>query len=207
MGRPRTALLSSERIVDEALELFDSGEPFSMRALAKRLGVAAASLYYHVDGIDHLIDVIRDRMVRDDPPPAPDVHRGWREEVEAILRAMHAGYARHPRLVSALVGAPITSQSVLDLYERLASALQRAGFAPVQVAVHLEVLDSFALGVALERAAPAEVWRIASQDGALFAASRAWADPDERLDAAFEHGLHGLLDAIEAGVRSQIADA
>lgn len=202
MARPKASRLSVERIVDEALALFDSGQSFSMRALAKQLDVAAPSLYYHVEGLDHLIDLIRDRMVRDDPPPAPDPARGWREEVRVILGAVHAGYAKHPRLVSALVGTPITSQAVLELYERLAAALRRAGFSPAEVAVHLEVLDSFALGVALERSAPAEVWRIGDHDGALAEASRAWSDPDARLDAAFTQGLASLLDAIEARAMS-----
>ena len=45
MGRPLTPLLSVELIAETALEIIDSGEPFSMRRLAKRLGVSAPALY------------------------------------------------------------------------------------------------------------------------------------------------------------------
>lgn len=201
MGRPSVARLSIEGIVDEALALIDSGDTFSMRALGKRLGVAAPSLYYHVGGLDHLVDLIRDRMVRDFPPPAPEGGRPWRDELEAILRSMRAGYAAHPRLVALLVGTPITSETVLGIYERMAAALHAAGFAPHAVSVYLEALDSFALGVALERAAPSEVWRTSPATGALAAASSAWTDADARLDAAFELGLQALLDAIDRAAR------
>lgn len=201
MGRPSVARLSVARIVDEALALIDSGDAFSMRALGKRLDVAAPSLYYHVGGLDHLIDLIRDRMVEDAPPPAPDPDRPWRAELEAILRAMRAGYAAHPRLVALLVGTPITSENVLGVYERMAAALRGAGFEPAAVSIYLEMLDSFALGIALERAAPAEVWRTSAETGALAAASGAWADADARLDAAFEVGIRALLDAIERAPR------
>ncbi|KXC05899.1 MULTISPECIES: TetR/AcrR family transcriptional regulator [Microbacterium] len=196
------ARLSVERIVDEALALIDSGDTFSMRALGKRLDVAAPSLYYHVGGLEHLIDLIRDRMVQDFPPPPPDRGRPWREELEAILHSMRAGYAAHPRLVALLVGTPITSEAVLGIYERMAAALFAAGFAADAVSVHLEALDSFALGIALERAAPAEVWRTSPATSALAAASAAWADADARLDAAFEVGLLALLDAIERAPRA-----
>ncbi|WP_336630563.1 MULTISPECIES: TetR/AcrR family transcriptional regulator C-terminal domain-containing protein [unclassified Microbacterium] len=199
MGRPVVARLSIERIVDEALALIDSGDAFSMRALGKRLDVAAPSLYYHVSGLDRLIDLIRDRMVEEFPPPPADESRPWREEIEAILRAMRAGYAAHPRLVTLLVGTPITSASVLAVYERMAGALRRAGFPPATVSVYLETLDSFALGIALERGAPAEVWR--TTDGALAEASRAWPDAEERLDAAFDVGIQALLGAIERAAR------
>lgn len=198
MARSAQSALSVGRIVDEALVLFDSGDDFSMRALAKRLGVAAPSLYYHLDGLDHLINLIRDRMVQDFPPPPPSPDRPWREEVEAILRAMRDSYAAHPQLVAKLVGTPITSAPVLETYERMAAALRSAGFTASEVAVHLEVLDSFAIGVAIERAAPSEVWHMTEATAVLAEANEAWPDPDARLDAAFEAGLAALLDAIAA---------
>lgn len=198
MARPAHPVLSVERIVDEALALFDSGEDFSMRSLAKRLGVAAPSLYYHLDGLDHLVNLIRDRMVRDFPPLPPSPARPWRDEVESILRAMRDGYAAHPHLVAKLVSTPITSAPVLESYERMAVALRSAGFAAADVGVYLEVLDSFAIGIALERGAPSDVWHMTEATAVLAEANEAWPDPDARLDAAFELGLTALLDAIAA---------
>jgi len=201
VGRPAVARLSIERIVDEALALIDSGDAFSMRALGKRLDVAAPSLYHHVGGLDHLIDLIRERLVEELPPPSADPERPWRDELEVILRGMKSSYAAHPRLVALLVDTPIRSETVLGIYERIAVALERAGFASPAVAVYLEVLDSFALGIALERAAPHDTWVASAATGALGAASTAWTDDDARLDAAFEVGLHAILDAIERAAR------
>jgi AcrR family transcriptional regulator len=201
VGRPSKNLLSIDRIVSEALALIDSGDEFAMRALAKRLGVAAPSLYYHVGDRDHLVNLIRDRLIADDPPPAR-VEGDWRDEIEAIVRTQRRSYAAHPHLVTVLVGTPITSEPVLELYERLASAFAEAGFEPRETAVYLEVLDSFALGVGLEQSAPSDVWHIESTETPLVAASGAWTDAVARVDAAFEFGLAALLDAIAARARA-----
>ena len=52
MGRPRTPLLSADRIADAALELVNTTGGFTMPALAARLGVRPSSLYNHVAGRD-----------------------------------------------------------------------------------------------------------------------------------------------------------
>ncbi len=65
----------------------------------------------------------------------------------------------------------------------------------------VSVLDSYALGAALDLAAPDEVWRASGADTpALDAALRAAPLGRARADAAFELGLQALL----AGMRSRL---
>ena len=43
MPRPRTPLLSTDRIGDAAMELVDAGRPFGVNAVARHLGVTPSS--------------------------------------------------------------------------------------------------------------------------------------------------------------------
>src|SRR5258708_20625639 len=83
--------LSRERLVGAALELIqDEGlEGLSMRALAERLSVKAASLYWHVRDRGELLELLAESILDsvDRPRPAP----GWRASVLAIGAAL-----RHP---------------------------------------------------------------------------------------------------------------
>ncbi|MCG6492904.1 TetR/AcrR family transcriptional regulator C-terminal domain-containing protein [Kitasatospora sp. A2-31] len=60
MGRPSRPLLSRESIARAALDTVDEqgADGLTMRAVADRLGVKAASLYNHVSGKDELIDAL-----------------------------------------------------------------------------------------------------------------------------------------------------
>jgi hypothetical protein len=61
------------------------------------------------------------------------------------------------------------------------------------------VLDSYALGSALDLAAPDEVWRVGDGDTpALDAALRAAPQGRARADAAFDLGLDALLTGMHA---------
>ena len=197
MGRPLTPLLSVELIADTALEIIDSGEPFSMRRLAKRLGVSAPALYNHVESKDALVELIRGAMVAEHP--APEEHGGtWVDRVAAIARAQRAAYSAHPNVVPLLIGVPIAQPAVLEIYRELARALASAGFGDAEVSVLLEVIDSFAIGNALEQGTPQQIWVDPDDDGALARAMGSWGDRQALLDAAFETGLEFMLGGMQA---------
>jgi hypothetical protein len=65
LARPRTPLLSRERIVTAALALIDAEglHALSTRRLAAELGVSGPSLYNHVATKDELIDAVVDSVV------------------------------------------------------------------------------------------------------------------------------------------------
>jgi AcrR family transcriptional regulator len=203
VGRPLTPLLSVELIATTALEIIDSGEPFSMRRLAKRLGVSAPALYNHVDGKDALVELIRGVMVAEHPLPEDDGGT-WVDRVAAIARAQRAAYSAHPNVVPLLIGVPIEQPAVLEIYRELARALTSAGFEDAEVSVLLEVIDSFALGNALEQRAPQEIWVDPDDEGALSRSMRSWSSTKALLDDAFETGLEFILGGMKARLSDRV---
>jgi AcrR family transcriptional regulator len=197
VGRPLTPLLSVELIAETALEIIDSGEPFSMRRLAKRLGVSAPALYNHVESKEALVELLRGAMVSEHP--LPEVDGGtWVDRVAAIARAQRAAFSAHPNVVPLLIGVPIAQPAVLEIYRELARAIASAGFDDAEVSVLLEVIDSFAIGNALEQRAPQESWVDPDDEGALARAMRSWSSRQAHLDEAFETGLEFILGGMTA---------
>jgi Tetracyclin repressor-like, C-terminal domain len=127
----------------------------------------------------------------------------------ALLARLYDGY-RAAKPIGRSVGAltipllseqTMTAGSVLLGYDRVADLLGLAGFPEGQVMLWVSVLDSYALGAALDLAAPDEVWRAGNGDTpALDAALRAAPQGRARADAAFELGLEALL----AGMRDRL---
>jgi AcrR family transcriptional regulator len=82
------AALSRERVLDVALELVqrEGLEALTMRGLADRLGVRAASLYWHVRDRGELVALLAERLLGTVRPSATD--GGWRERALAICSAL-----------------------------------------------------------------------------------------------------------------------
>jgi AcrR family transcriptional regulator len=197
-----TPLLSVELITDTAIRIIDSGEPFSMRRLATRLGVSPPALYNHVESKEALVELIRGSMAMAHPLPE-ETGGTWVDRVAAIARAQRAAYLAHPNVVPLLIGVPIAEPAVLKIYRAMAGALVSAGFDDAEVSVLLEVIDSFAIGNALEQGAPQQIWADPEDDGPLARAMRSWSDPQALLDEAFETGLEFILAGMQARLRAR----
>ena len=186
MGRPRTPLLSADRIADAALELVNTTGGFTMPALAARLGVRPSSLYNHVAGRDAIVELLRERAMSEVELPSVDPDepaRPWRNAVADIARSYRRSYARYPRLIPLLTAYSVNSASAITMYNTLAATLVRAGFV---------------LGSALDVAAPDEPWLTSAEVGPEFAAALATATPNpQRADDVFEYGLSVLLAGLE----------
>src|SRR6516165_1352834 len=87
-GRSERSALDRERVVRVALELLDEVglDDLSMRRLADRLGVTAASLYWYVRDKDELLALLADAITGEMPLPASDL--GWRDALEAAARTL-----------------------------------------------------------------------------------------------------------------------
>jgi TetR/AcrR family tetracycline transcriptional repressor len=85
--------LSRERLVEAALELIneDGLEALSMRALADRLEVRAASLYWHVRDRRELLELVAESMLESIPPVR--ARGGWRQSVLAAGAALRKAVA------------------------------------------------------------------------------------------------------------------
>ncbi len=199
MGRPSAPLLSVEKIANAAVRLIDKGDPFTVSAVARELNVSAPSLYDHVQGRDHILELVRAELARRAGLAAGD-GAGWEEAVESFVRAHRRLFAGHPRLIPLLVGQTIRDPGVLEAYGHLARVLSGAGFPRQELLTVISVLDAFALGSAIDAAAPADVWSSDDDDFAALVAESANAAP--RAEAALDLGIAILLDGLRARLRS-----
>ncbi|MFJ3792341.1 TetR/AcrR family transcriptional regulator C-terminal domain-containing protein [Kitasatospora sp. NPDC090091] len=178
MGRPSRPLLSRESIARAALDTVDEqgADGLTMRAVADRLGVKAASLYNHVSGKDELIDGLAELVNAeiDLGPLAPAAGRAgaggsagtgtgvgrsggaadrgndWRAGVAAYARGYRAAFLRHPHTIALLARRRVGAERQLLGYDTLLAALGRAGLTPADAAEAAAALDYLVLGSALE---------------------------------------------------------
>ena len=201
MGRPKAPLLSREQVVAAALELVDAEGDFSFPKLAKSLGVSQSSIYHHVSGRAELVEMLRGAAFRagDDAlsPNAP-----WHEKLRDTIRRYRSGFAEHPRLAPLLASTAVENPDILGMYDGIAAVLAEAGFRGPDTVSAIGLVDSFAMGAALDLSAPDVPWRPSHGSyPALEEALAQAAPPAQRADAAFEFGLETLI----AGLRARIA--
>ncbi|MDH6576110.1 TetR/AcrR family transcriptional regulator C-terminal domain-containing protein [Kitasatospora sp. MAP5-34] len=223
MGRPSRALLSRELIARAALELVDEhgADGLTMRALADRLGVKAASLYNHVSGKDELLDGLAElvnaeidlspleagRPLVPGSPPAPDSGRSWREGLAAYARGYRAAFIRHPNTIALLARRRVEAERQLLGYDTLLAALGRAGLTPADAAEAAAALDYLVLGSALEtftegftRDTAEYRPRYPALAGALEASAARGDGPGGLDERGFELALRLLLDGLAARI-------
>lgn len=203
MPRPRTPLLSTERIADAAMELVDDGEPFGVNAIARRLGVTPSSLYNHVAGRDEIVELMRARMADRYTPPLDGT---WDDVVERMLRAQRRMYADHSFLIPLIVHKTITDPSVIASYDRLATVLVEAGFPDDDVLEVVGIIDAFSIGMGLDLASPDDVWAPGTPTETLGRLVEAGPRGVARSDRAFEAGLDLLLDGLRLRLARYEAD-
>jgi AcrR family transcriptional regulator len=128
-GRPRGLVgpkgEGREQVVAAALDLLDDAglDGLTMRALAERMGVRAAALYWHVRDKEELLGLLAEAILAEVREPAPDLP--WRTQLEAFaadFRRVLRSHRDAARIVIAV--QPIAPR----LYEGLVRALLSAGF-------------------------------------------------------------------------------
>ncbi len=125
--------LTRDRLVGAALELIQEEglEGLSMRALADRLEVKAASLYWHVRDRRELLELVADSILDQVRPAGGSA--GWRSAVmssAAVLRQRVAGQKDADRVLLEVPDALTRS----DVYVEMGRQLQVAGLQPAEAA-------------------------------------------------------------------------
>nr|WP_228045989.1 TetR/AcrR family transcriptional regulator [Saccharopolyspora sp. HNM0983] len=120
--------MSPERIRQTGLEIIDADglEALSMRRLAERLGVRAASLYNHVATKDELLQEIANGVMA-----AVDVSgfdADWATGLRIWTRSYRAALAAHPNLVPLLATGPDRRENALQRADAVHGGLTRAGW-------------------------------------------------------------------------------
>ena len=160
-GRPAAGsdALTREKIIAAALDHLDKSglQAFSVRDVAKALGVYPAAIYWHIPTRNALLSAMVAHVLRDlNPKSRITVWQDW-------LRALFKGYRRavlkHPN-IAPLIGAQLVSNASIDfkLMERMLEILSEAGFRGSKLIEAFNVVIAAQVGfVTLEFApAPAE---------------------------------------------------
>jgi AcrR family transcriptional regulator len=145
------APLDRERVVREALALLDEVglDDLSMRRLADRLGVTAASLYWYVRDKDELLALLADAIAGEMPLPDPDL--GWREALEAAARTLRRIALSHRDGTRVLAATMPAGPHRLRAIDALLGLLRRIGFAPADVADLSYLFNAYLVGFILDQ--------------------------------------------------------
>lgn len=206
-GRPRTALLDRDRIGAAALALVDQTGDFTLPELAQQLGVRTASLYHHVDGRAGVIELLRAK-VKDEMDVTTLDDPSWQVAIGGFFRSYRAAFAAHPRVVPLLATTTVRSPEVIAAYDKMVVHLTDNGIPLERVMTILTALESFAIGSALDLAAPEVMWEIPEGVDAprLAEALRGQHDARGRAEQAFERGLDQLLAGIAEEIEARRED-
>jgi AcrR family transcriptional regulator len=125
--------LTRERLVGAALGLIDEEglDSLSMRALADRLQVKAASLYWHVRDREELLELLADGIL--ESVSRPRQRATWRETVQATADALRRSVSAHKDANRVLLEVP-GALGRSDVAHGLAAAFRSAGLQDAEAA-------------------------------------------------------------------------
>lgn len=133
--RPRAGGLSTERIIDGALEVLREGglEALTLRAVAHRLGTSGtASLYRHIASRDELIVLIVDHTLAE--VRLDRTGRGWRADIEALMREIRRVILDQPLPSSAARSRSANGPNMLRVVDAALGLFLDAGLTDKQAA-------------------------------------------------------------------------
>jgi AcrR family transcriptional regulator len=142
-------------VVAAALEEIDAGglETFSVRNLAKRLGVYPTAISWHAASKSQLLaDVVSLALADILPTGFPD---SWQSYLRQFFHLFREAIRRHPN-VAPLIGAQLVANPALELefIERLLATLAHAGFLGVQLVAAYNAVIAAVVGFTTQEFAP-----------------------------------------------------
>lgn len=204
--------LTRDRVVRKALEVLNEEgfDGLTMRRLAERLGIKAASLYNHVSGKDELLALMADAICAEIPDL--DHSKPWREQGETMALQVRRVLMAHRDGARVLAATPPVGPHRIRLIEQGLRALAKAGLSPAKIADASFVMNSYVIGFVLDETLGSP--RDASSARRMREEGRRWfkslpkehyptlvALADELVDSPpdrrFELGLRALLDGFE----------
>lgn len=147
---PRRERLDPERIVTAAVSLADESgaEGVTMRAVARRVGVEAMSLYHHVRGREAMLDGMVDVVFAEIVLPEPTVD--WRDAMRVRAVSAREALRRHPWAVGLMDSRRQPGPATLQHHDAVLGLLRAGGFS-VAGAIHaFSAVDSYVYGFVLQ---------------------------------------------------------
>lgn len=128
MARPRTPLLSKERIRDVAMRLIDDDglSAVTMRRLAEELGVQASSLYSHFPTKDAVLDAVANALITE--VDTSGFTCGWREGLRTWATSYYTVLAAHPNAVPVIAAGAGNREQFLAMANAVHGGLVGAGW-------------------------------------------------------------------------------
>ena len=181
-GRPAassTNRLGSEQIIDAALLLLneDGLEALNMRALARRLGVQASALYWHLGDKSELVGHMARRFYKS-AIVAADGSKTREDWLKRFGLSFHSALLAHTDAAQLCAIARPQDQDPKSTGDLLAAPLMAFGLAREEALIRLASVISLALG-----------WAVYEQSEA----QRNYLARMIALDTGFEIALHALL--------------
>ena len=138
--------LDRVKICQMAITLVDEEgvENLSMRKLAKRLNVKAASLYNHVQNKSALFDVMQAFLYNH--MPVLKNTQDWKKHVIELANATRQGLLYHPNMLALFATRPTITEAALCQAEQTMGLLLQAGFHHCDVLMIFRNLNVFVLG-------------------------------------------------------------
>jgi AcrR family transcriptional regulator len=133
--------LNRETVVQAALAMLDAVgvDGLSMRALADRLGVKAASLYWHLRDKDQLLELVAESVL--DRVAMPASESAWRPQVTAVCAELARYLKQHRGAATVVLSSPAVVQRS-RLTRDVARVLSAAGLADAESAAATLVIES-----------------------------------------------------------------
>ncbi|MBN8294805.1 TetR family transcriptional regulator [Rhodobacter sp. NTK016B] len=179
-GRAAAVGLTKERIVDFAIAQIDEKglHAFSMRELARALGVSPNNIYWHVGGTkEDLFGEVAARFTAEVSQSLPR-DKPWQDRLRTVFQSYREAVSDHAN-VAPLLGAQLKSNGVanLALVEAVLTALHDAGYRGPGMRDAFNALIGGLCGFVTMEFAPAPDEK-ANEWEALFAERVAAIDPD-----------------------------
>jgi TetR/AcrR family transcriptional regulator, tetracycline repressor protein len=161
VARPRKAVIAIEgtaltrqRIVAAAATILarEGYDALTMRALARELGVQAASLYWHVKDKEQLEDWLFDALLSDIVLAVDGLD--WRDDLRAIARQMRHQLMRKRDMQRISAGRFVLGSNLLRHMEIILGALRRAGLGGQDAAYAVYALLTYVNGFVLFQKSP-----------------------------------------------------
>ncbi len=209
MARPRTPLLSRDRIVTAALALADAEglDALSTRRLATELSVSGPSLYNHFATKDDLLDAVVDTVMGEVDLGMFEAPDDWRTALRDWARSYRAALAAHPNVVPVLAQGPGRRPNALRLADAVFGCLVDAGWPRGQATRIGALMRYFVTGSALASFAagfPEDAGLYADEYPHLGEAHLLSEHRSSIDEGAFETGLEALLDGLDLRYRRTV---
>jgi TetR/AcrR family transcriptional regulator, tetracycline repressor protein len=205
---PKTPAITREALAAAGLAVLhrEGLDALSMRKVAAELGVQAASLYYHVQDKEQLLDLLADSVVWDTRKltGAGDWSDCLRESAHGYYRHLTA----HRDTARLMAGRGTPGPNLLHLLDTMLGRMHAAGFSDADAAMATLLIATYVQGYVLQEqlpksAPPAETPSAEASDEFANIAELLKVMAGDDKKRLFSFGVDRIID----GLRSQLPGA